>query len=63
MENITEKAEQQILGFNTRDQGFTFIELIEGMGLTEKEFLEIQEESPGTLTPEQNEELKEYFSS
>ena len=48
-----EAAEQQILGFNHASQGYSFIDLIDSMGLTSEEFEALVSDYPETLNPDQ----------
>ncbi len=56
------KAEQQILGFAHRHEGFSFRDLSESMGLKKKEWETIKEECPHYKEKKWLvEEIDEYF--
>ncbi len=57
------KAEQQILGFNHRNQGFSLEDLLDDMGLEKKEWESILEKYPHYKEKGIYEEIQNYFNN
>ena len=62
MANKIDLAEQQLLGFKHRESGHSLIELVESMGLTEKEWGIIKADyTTSYLTDSDEIEIDDYF--
>ena len=59
----TQLAEQQLFGFLHAKRGYSLISLIEGMGLTEKEWYEITDTYNLDLTDYEKLTVGRYFSN
>lgn len=62
MKTATQFAEQQLLGYLHAKRGYDLIALIEAMGLSEKEWIEINKEANLDITDEEKEEVEEHFN-
>lgn len=58
----TQFAEQQLLGFFHAKRGYSLIELISNMGLTKKEWDEINDKHIYRITVQEEKEIMEYFN-
>jgi hypothetical protein len=62
MKAETRFAEQQFVGYFHAKRGYGLLDLIENMGLSKKEWLEISKTSNLDITDQEREEIEEHFS-
>lgn len=62
MKNTTHFAEQQLIGYLHAKSGYGLIDLIINMGLSKKEWIEINEENDFNLTDQEKTEVEEHFN-